>query len=518
MKVDKIIYNGKCQTMKKKAVVDWLAIKGDQIIKTGTGDEYKEYINKDTLLIDAKGATVSPGFIDSHFHMVQTAVNSTCVDLTDATSFDEIGKLIIKEGNRNPESEIHCIRLDVSKLKEHRFPNRHEIDKYWDRSPIWINSIEYQMSAVNTYGILFYKIPFNTVGVLCDEKQMPTGVFTASANAKLRSNILNSISDFYKQNAIESIMGDLAEKGLTTINAVEGGYMFSDRDAEFINALINRKEVYLDMELFFQTLDINRIIEMGLKRMGGCLYVDGTFGMRTAAISFEYKDAKGEHGILRFTQEKLNTFVEECYKRGLQLALYTIGDRAIDIAIKAHERAVDLTGNLSLRHRLEHGELPSKEHIKKAKDLGLIFSVQPTYEYYWGGKGSMYEERLGDYYMETNPFRYMLDQGLMLCAGSDSDVIPCDPMLCIFSAVNRKVKKHNISVYEALEMITSNAAYAIFQEDKKGYLEEGYLADIVVLNKDIFDIKAEDLKEVKVVATIKSGKIVYGDSDNYAKC
>ena len=373
MKVDKIIYNGKCQTMKNGEVVDWLAIKADQIFSLGMGDSYKEYIGKDTVLIDAKGCTVSPGFIDSHFHMVQTAVNSSCIDLSNATSFDEIGKLIIKEGNENPEAEMHCIRLDVSKLKEKRFPNRYEIDKYWDKSPIWINSSDYQMSAVNTYGILFYKIPFSMVGVVCDDKQMPTGVFKANANAKLRSNILNSISDFYKQNAIESIMDDLAAKGLTTINAVEGGYMYSDRDAEFINSLINRKDVYLDMELFFQTLDINRIIEMGLKRIGGCLYVDGTFGMRTAAISFEYNDAKGEHGTLRFTQDKLNTFVEECYRRDLQLALYTIGDRAIELAINAHERAEALTGNTSLRHRLEHAELPTREHIERAKKTRINF-------------------------------------------------------------------------------------------------------------------------------------------------
>ncbi|HKK96493.1 MAG TPA: amidohydrolase [Anaerovoracaceae bacterium] len=516
MNVDKIIYNGKCQTMDNGEVVDWLAIKKDQIFTVGMGNDYEKYAGKDTVLIDAKGCTVSPGFIDSHFHMVQTAVNSYCIDLSNATSFDEIGKLIIREGKKNPEMEMHCIRLDVSKLKEKRFPNRYEIDKYWDKSPVWINNSVYQMSAVNTYGILFYKIPFNMVGVVCDDKQMPTGVFKANANAKLRSNILNSISDFYKQNAIESIMDDLAAKGLTTINAVEGGYMYSDRDAEFINSLINRKDVYLDMELFFQTLDINRIIEMGLKRIGGCLYVDGTFAMRTAAISFEYIDAKGEYGTLQFTQEKLNTFVEECYRRDLQLALYTIGDRAIELAINAHERAVELTGNTSLRHRLEHAELPNKEHIAKARNLGLIFCVQPTYEYYWGGKGGMYESRIGDHYLDTNPFRYMIDQGLMLCAGSDSDVLPCNPLLTLYAATNRNVNKHSITVYEALELITSKGAYAILKENIKGYLKGGYLADIVIFDNDIFSIDKSKLKDVKVVSTIKSGMIVYKDMEYYA--
>lgn len=516
MKADKIIINGRCQTMSGAEVVDWIAIKADRILATGNSDEYKKYLIKETELIDAKGCTVSPGFIDSHFHMVQTAVNSTCIDLSEVTSFGEIGKLIIKHAKDYPEKEIQCIRLNEENLQEKRFPNRYDIDKYWDKTPVWINNSTYDMSALNTYGILYFKIPFNTVGVECGEKMVPTGIFTSNANAKLRANILNSISDFYKQNAIESIMDDLAAKGLTTVNAVEGGYMYSDRDAEFISALINRKDVYLDMELFFQTLDIERIIRMGLKRIGGCLYVDGTFGVRTAAISFEYADAKGERGVLRFTQEKLNEFVEECYKRHLQLALYTIGDRAIELAINAHERAIELTGNTSLRHRLEHAELPSKEHIERIKKLGLILSVQPTYEYYWGGKGKMYEERLGDKYLETNPFRALLDKGVVLCAGSDSDVIPCLPMLSLYSAVNRPVKEHNVTVYEALEMMTNSAAYAIFKEDVKGYLKKGYLADILIMSEDIFKIDKEDIKDAKVTMTIKSGKIVYKDKGYHA--
>lgn len=516
MKADKIIINGRCQTMNDAEVVDWIAIKADKILATGSADEYKEYQNKETEIIDAKGGTVSPGFIDSHFHMVQTAVNSTCVDLSKVTSFDEIGELIIKYAKEYPEKEIQGIRLDVDNLKEKRFPSRHDIDKYWDKTPVWINNMTYQMSGLNTYGILYFKIPFSTLGVECDEKMVPTGIFTGNANAKLRANILNAVSDFYKQNAIESIMDDLASKGITTVNAVEGGYMYSDRDAEFINALINRKDVYLDMELFFQTLDIERIIRMGLKRIGGCLYVDGTFGVRKAALSFDYADAQGERGILRFTQEKLNEFVEECYRRNLQLALYTIGDRAIELAINAHERAVELTGNTSLRHRLEHAELPSKEHIEKIKKLKLILSVKPTYEYYWGGKGKMYEERLGDKYLETNPFRYLLDQGVILCSGSDSDVLPCLPMLSLYSAVNRPVPKHNVTLYEALEMMTSSSAYAIFKDDSKGYLKKGYLADIVIISEDIFKMDKKDISEAKVTMTIKSGKKVYKDKEYYA--
>lgn len=509
--MDLIVYNGKCQIMEEHKTCEWLVIKGNHIFDMGFGNGYKDYESEKSFSINAKGGTVLPGLIDSHFHMVQTAVNSKCVDLSGVKCFDDIGALIQKEGEKNPEDEIHCIRLNTNQLKEGRFPNRYDIDRYWNSSPVWINNQDYQMSALNTYGVLYYKIPFNTVGVECNEKQMPTGIFKANANAKLRADILNAISDFYKENAIESIMDNLAKKGLTTINAVEGGYMYCDRDAEFMNGLINRKSLYLDMELFFQTLDINKIISMGLKRIGGCLYVDGTFGMRMAAISFDYADAPGKRGTLRFTQDALNRFVETCYQRNLQLALYTIGDRAIDMAILAHERAVNLTGNTSLRHRLEHVELPSLSHIKKAKALNLIFSVQPTYEHYWGGQGKMYEKRLGNAHQKTNPYREILDNGVIICGGSDSDVVPCEPMLSIHSAVNRSVCTHNISVYEAVQMFTSYGAYAIFKEKEKGFLKKGYLADLIVLDKDLFSIPKDQIKHVKVTHTIKSGHVVFGE-------
>lgn len=128
----------------------------------------------------------------------------------------------------------------------------------------------------------------------------------------------------------------------------------------------------------------------------------------------------------------------------------------------------------------------------------------------------MYEERLGDKYLETNPFRALLDKGVVLCAGSDSDVIPCLPMLSLYSAVNRPVKEHNVTVYEALEMMTNSAAYAIFKEDVKGYLKKGYLADILIMSEDIFKIDKEDIKDAKVTMTIKSGKIVYKDKGYHA--
>lgn len=121
----------------------------------------------------------------------------------------------------------------------------------------------------------------------------------------------------------------------------------------------------------------------------------------------------------------------------------------------------------------------------------------------------MYSQRLGKKYVETNKFREIIDGGLILCGGSDSDVCDYNPFVGIHSAVNHPVKKHRISLYEAIKMYTLNGAYAIFEENNKGSLEIGKLADIIILDTDIFKIDTENIDKVKVLCTIKSGKILY---------
>ena len=502
-----LIKNGKCLSMDAERQYDWIAVSGDRICACGCGDDWQSL--HCGAVLDAQGCTVMPGFIDSHFHMVQTSLNRRYVDLSQARCFGDIADLIQAEGRKNPEMNLQGIRIDEDKLKEKRLPNRQELDRIWNNSALWLNTYDYLTSALNTYGMLYYRTPYNQVGVEFDEKNMPTGIFRKNANDMLRANILNDTDDFFRLDALKQLMPVLAAQGLTTANAMEGGKVYSDRDAEFINETIKSRRVYLDMELFFQTLDLDRIRRMGLKRVGGCLYVDGTFSSRNAAISFDYADAPGVRGTLYFTQEMLDTFVKKCYDRDLQLALYTIGDRAIDMALRAHERAVLLTGNTSLRHRLEHAELPREEHMRKAADMGIIFSMQPAYEAQWGGGGRMYSQRLGEHYRETNPFRSLLDHGVRICGGSDSDTTEINYIKAIYDAVNHPVAEHRVSTMEAIRMFTSDGAYAIGKESEKGILKPGALADIILLDGDMLAASGAALRELKVTTTIKSGRVVY---------
>ncbi len=504
-----LIKNAKCLTMKDQACYDWIVTKGRDIIDMGFGEEYEKYTGNPFRIMDANGGTVLPGFIDSHFHVVQAAIDLRSVDLSRARTFRDIGELISKQAKKSPGKPIRGIRLDEQNLKEGRMPDRTILDKYCSDAPVFINSVEYQKSVLNTYAMLYYKIPFTLDGIDFNENQMPTGIITHYANATLRENVLRNIPNSYRMDAVEHLMETVIRQGITTINAMEGGRLYSDKDADFIYEHMN--DFKADMALFYQTMDIGRIREMNLKRIGGCLYVDGTFGARTSALSFDYHDSPGNRGRLNFTQEELNEFVLDCYINKLQLALYTIGDRAIEQAIAAHEYALGKTGNHGLRHRLEHVELPTPVHIERSRELGLIYSMSPTYEHIWGGDGRLYWDRLGPNYKLTNPLKEIIEAGVVVCGGSDCDVTPADPILGIHSAVNHPVAAHRIEVYDAIKLFTANGAYAIFEEDRKGTLEIGKLADIVILDRDIRAVKKDAIKDIRVCATIKNGEVLFSD-------
>jgi predicted amidohydrolase YtcJ len=495
--------------MEGREIKDWIAIEKSKIIAVGNGTDYKSLVGEDTVVFDVQGKTVLPGFIDSHFHLVETALNSISIDLHNITTHEELGERIREVSKSFSGNYVRGIRLEEEQFKEKKFPNRTLLDKYCNDVPVLLNSLEYQVSILNTYAMLYFKIPFTADGVEMDENHMPTGVFKKQANAILRTNVLKNISDSIRKDATSGIMATLLMNGITTVNAMEGGFMYSDKDADFIYE--HGKEFPIDMVLFYQSMDIDKIKLMGLKRVGGCLYIDGTLGARTAAISFEYSDCPGNMGSLCLTQQEINDFVLKCYKNNLQLALYTIGDRAIEMALNAHEHAFYHTGITGLRHRLEHVELANEKQIKRAKDLGIIFSMQPAYESYWGGRGKMYEQRLGSNYTRTNPFRKIIDNGVVICGGSDSDITEPRPLLGIHAAVNHPVEEHRVNLYEALKMFTCNGAYGIFEENKKGTLKEGKLADVVILDKDILSVPLNQIERIKVCVTIKSGEILFNN-------
>jgi predicted amidohydrolase YtcJ len=507
MYADLLIRNGRCLSVRDNKTYDWIAVHREKIVALGNGDSFETELEGCDICVDARGGSVLPGFYDSNFHFVQTALDQESVYLGNALSFDDIGDLIRTECRQDSDRPIIGYGIDETRLKEGRLPDRYALDTFCNDRPVWLSRVEYHTSILNTYAMLHYKIPFTIHGIELDNKKIPTGVFRLYANAMLRDGILSDISFQRRHEAARKLSGELLRKGVTTVNAMEGGFLFSDKDAEFVQMYADTLPI--ELKLFFQTTDIKRIKEMGLTRMGGSLFADGAFGSRNAALSEDYADMAGVRGALYYTQEEMNELVSGCYANGIQLAVHVIGERAIDQVLTAHEFAMNETGVTGLRHRLEHAELATPEHIARAAELDLVFSMQPAYEHYWGGPDGMYNKRLGERYKRTNPFREILDAGIVVCGGSDSDVTPSDPLLGIHSAVNHPVAEHSVNLLSAIKFFTVNGAYAVSEEESSGDLRIGHTADIAVLDKDIFAVPTSAISDCSVSYTVKSGQLVY---------
>ena len=513
MKADIIIYNGRIHTMKTEDdIYKWMAIQDGKIIELGNDESYDSLIGNTTELINLNKRTIIPGMYDCHVHLVQSGLNSEGLELLNVKSISELLNLIKDKAKNYPLGQlIRGYHFDVTKIEEKRFPTRYELDSVSPEHPVWINSIEYHTSAINSLALNIVNLPYNIDGIKRDERSLPLGYFTGKASAYIRNRLLAGIDDLTRERGVQRTISQAIKKGITTINAMEGGFTFHENDAKFVAK--NKKRYPIDIRLFYQSFDLEKATMIDSDSIGGDIFIDGSFNSRTAAISKKYNDMD-TYGNLYFNQDELDYFVSNVINNGYQLALHAIGDRAIEQTLNAYSGALNESKDTDHRCRIEHFELATEEQIKKANELNLIISVQPAFEYYWGYQNGMYERRLdSSLSSRTNNFRKMIDQGLILCAGSDSDVTEINPILGIHAAVNHPKSQHGINVYEAIEMFTKNAAYASFEETLKGSLEIGKLADFCILSEDIFEINPKDIETIKVYGTYKEGYAIYCADD-----
>lgn len=507
---DKILYNGTILSMdENRGIYNALAIKDGKIAAVGDKNEILGFKYEGTEFMDLEGKTVLPGFIDSHVHLTQTGLNTLGIDLTKVKSIEEILKLIKRRCETNPEEPfIRGIGYDDENMIEKRPPSIKELDEVIPDKPVFLFRIDSHSMTVNSKALDILNLPEKLEGIDLDRYGKPTGVLRAGANSLGRSRAFDLIDDSIRLLALQMAAQLALKKGVTTVNALEGGKLFNDRDVEVI--LKHKNELPIDVEVFYQTTDVDKVLSLGLKRIGGCIILDGSFGSRTAALLEPYSDDSSTNGVLYYTQKEIDEFVEKAHRAGLQTTVHALGDRAIDQIMSAYERAMHIYPRKDSRHRIEHVELPNKRQIEQAAKLGIILSVQPAFEYYWGGLEGMYGTRLGrERTLMTNPYKTMINSGCMLVGGSDSDVTPIDPLLGVHGAVNHSNIDERIDVLRALEMFTINGAKAIFMEDRKGSIAKGKDADLVILKENPLDVEAKKIKDIKVEMTIKSGEIVY---------
>jgi predicted amidohydrolase YtcJ len=483
---------------------DALLIQDGRIAAMGREVELAGCLFPKGRIIDVGGRVVLPGFIDTHVHLVETGLLAQEVDLSPAETISQVLDLLAKAFplQRNP-SILQAHSLDPSQLEERRYPRMGELDAISSEVPIFVLRRDGHSCVINSafYGLsgLTDQVP----GVEMDAtRARPTGTLRAGA-LELARKCRNKRSDGEDRGkAMRQACWEVARRGATTVHA-----LFSrEKDVDVLLQLAG--ELPVDVVPYLITVDVDLVQRRGLRQIGGDLMVDGSLGSHTAALFDPYADCPGQRGRLYFHQTQLTEFVARAHRAGLQVAMHAIGDRAVEQLLMAYETVLDGDPREDHRHRIEHAELLTCGQIQRIAQRGVALAVQPAFETFWGGSEGMYARRLGRKRAAmTNPYRSLIDAGVIIAGGSDSFVTPVNPLAGIAACVNRP-QDHRLSVLEAVRVFTSNGAWLGFEEKDKGQLKEGLRADLVILSADPRSVPVTDIQDIKIHMVFKEGEVI----------
>ncbi len=485
-------------------VLDWMLIDSGRIAAVGCGDPPGD-LAESPVVLDLRPSTIIPALHDCHVHFMQTGLMEVDTDLSAATRFDDMLSLLADAASRHDGSIMRAHSFDPDLMSDGRYPTMAELDAISSTLPILIKRRDGHSGVVNSPAWELLSLPEETSGVEVDQAGLLTGTLRAQAYTFAIRRVEGFLTRDERVECFQRAAALAAGRGIGVVHALAGSRDPSNTDVELL--LEVQGELPIDTVIYSQMEDVDRVAALGLTRIGGCLLLDGSFSSGTAALDEPYADREGT-GVLYYEDEHLTAFFRAAHERGLQLSVHALGERAIGQAIRCYRAACG--GELgAARHRIEHCELPSDDHIAAIAATGIFPCVQPTFELMWGGPGGMIEKRLGaTRAARTNPHRTMLAAGIPLAGGSDSYVTPMDSLLGIHSAVNRPNESERVSVFDAVGLFTSGAARVSFDESKRGTLEVGKEASFTVLDDDPFEVRPEAIRDIRVAALYIRGEVV----------
>jgi predicted amidohydrolase YtcJ len=523
-KADKIII-GKIWTGNfDQEWAEGMAIIGDSIVAVGNAADVEKWAGDGTERITATdGSLIVPGFIDCHVHFVEGGFALSSVQLRDAKTPEEfIGRIAAYAQTVAKGTWITSGDWDHENWGG-TLPTREWIDSVTKDHPVWINRLDGHMSLANSAALKAAGIT-NAVKdvaggtIVRDKKGNITGIFKDNA-----MNLVNAAvpepTDEQEDKALEAAMDYVAARGVTSVHNMSG-FVDTFERAHAKGTL--RTRIYSGMMLSDWKKLAEKIRTEGkgdkwLRRGGLKDFMDGSLGSHTAAFFKPFEDSPRDSGFFVIDPELLYRNVKSADSAGLQVMVHAIGDKAIHTVLDIFDRVTMENGAGDHRFRIEHAQHIDPADIPKFAKQLVIASMQP---YHAIDDGRWAEKVIGHKRSETTyAFKSLLDSNATLVFGSDWFVAPPTPLEGIYAAVTRRtlddknpdgwIPEQKITVEQALHAYTSNAAYASFEEQIKGKLERGKLADFVVLEKDITTIPAAEIKTVKVLATYVGGKTVF---------
>ena len=506
-----------------------LVIDGTTLALVGTNEDARK-ANAEQV-IDAGGRLVVPGFTDAHVHFLQGGSSLASVQLRDARTREEFVARIKAFAATVPAGTwITGGNWDHS-LWGGELPTREWIDAVTPDHPVWINRLDGHMSLANSVTLKLAGITRATKDVaggaiVRDRKGEPTGVLKDNAMAPVDAAMPEPSAEI-QDRALQAAMKYVNEQGVTTVHNMG---TFADLEvfarAAKANALTTRIYAVTPLDQWEKLRHTVAAKTYGGSdgrgdewlRVGGLKgFMDGSLGSHTAAFDEPFTDAPKDRGLLVNPPERMYEWISGADKAGLHVMVHAIGDRAIGMLLDTFERVAKENGARDRRFRVEHAQHPREKDIPRFAQLDVTASMQP---YHAIDDGRWAEQFIGKRIATTYAFRSLLDAKARLAFGSDWFVAPATPLEGIYGAVTRRtideknpdgwVPAQKITVEEALRAYTANGAYASFDESRKGTLAAGKLADLVVIDRDLFSIPPEEIRNAKVLTTVVGGKVVSG--------
>jgi hypothetical protein len=501
----------------KQPKAEAIAIQNGKILAVGSNREIRKYIGSKTKVINAKNKTVVPGFVDCHVHMTGFGWSLQSLDLRNAQSIKEMQQKLQEYAKENPEkSWILGGRWDQEKFAERRFPTRRDLDEAVAHKPIFLTRVCGHAAVVNSKALQLAGITKETT---VEGGKIDLDKTTGEPNGVLRENALELVSEDIPKPSPKELEDTCllacrkaVETGLTNVHWIvdSGDEIQVLQKAYSAGKLPLRVYLGIPAELLDELVGTGLVTGFGndMLKIGFIkIFADGSLGARTAALKEPYSDKPETSGMMLHTQKKLNRLVLKAHKAGLQLAVHAIGDLAIESVLKAFSKALQKFPRENHRHRIEHCSVLNPRLIKRMKRLGLIASVQPHFivSDFW------VTDRLNKARARwVYPFKTLMREGLVVVSGSDCPVEPINPLLGIWAAVARKsFDEESLTLEEALKTCTLNAAYASFDENKKGTIDVGKFADLTILSDNLETVSPEKIRNVAIEAVLVNGEIAY---------
>jgi predicted amidohydrolase YtcJ len=491
---------------------DWVLVDGDSIAATGE--------NSDTpsadRVIDLDGAILIPSFCDAHVHLGTTGLYEQGMDFRGV----QRAQVILDAFAERARSQTGILFGGNFEDPLDEPLTRTELDAaIGNRSALLARADMH--SCVVSSALLRHLDVEGLKGVDRDEEGRPTGYLREQASAEAWSWFDGNLPLEQQREALGAAARRAYSRGVTEVHEM---FVTEWRGWETLDTLIETLETEpLTVVPYVATDDVERVVDMGLTRIGGDYFLDGSFGSHTAWLSAPSSSpppgGSTPTGISYRSDADLLRFFNDSQAAGLQVGVHAIGDAAIEQAVRTWELVAASVGTEAVRrlgHRIEHFECASDDHIARAVLLGLRASVQPAFDHYWGGPDGLYARRIGwDRASGMNRFRSMMGAGLALGAGSDSTVTPLDPFLQLAALRSHHLESESLDAEVALRLHTSGSR-ALAGDDAAGKITPGRAADLVAVDRDPVESTPDDLTGSQVLGTWIRGRRVWPREESEA--